>query len=914
MITEAKPFFCPEGISPYDTVKWVRRTARIANENGHVFFEQPEVEVPESWSQTATNIVASKYFRGRLGTEDREYSVRQLVARVVDTITRWGRENEYFSTRAEADLFASDLAYLLLHQYASFNSPVWFNVGTSLVTRPQSSACFILSVADTMEDLLDLAKTEGMIFKYGSGAGVNLSRLRGSMEGLSSGGTASGPVSFMKGYDAFAGVIRSGGRTRRAAKMIVLDVDHPDIVDFIGCKAREEKKACTLLDAGYSAGLDGEAYASVYFQNANHSVRVPDDFLRVVEEDAEWTTRARTTGAALHRYRARDLLRQIAEAAWACGDPGLQYDTTINRWHTVKNSGRIHASNPCGEFVFLENSSCNLSSLNLLKFLRADGRFDTAAFARAVEILILAQEILVSNSAYPTPEITRNSHDFRPLGLGYTNLGALLMRLGIPYDSDKGRALAAAITSLMTARAYAMSARIAGQVGAFNAYPQNADAMMDVIERHQAYARVLAGHPDHVSDLEVEEFPLLVDRANPEYFKDPNLVNLFETSLAAWEEAVRLGAAHGYRNAQVSLIAPTGTISFMMDCDTTGIEPELALVKYKNLVGGGVMKLVNQSVPATLARLGYDAEIPEIVRYIEEVGTIEGAPHIRPEDLPIFDCSFKPDNGVRSIAPLGHVRMIAAVQPFLSGAVSKTINLPTEATVEDIEDIYVRSWQLGIKCISIYRNGCKRVQPLVTSPEDHKKRDAAAQAATAVPVRRRLPAERQAIIHKFSIAGNEGYLTVGTFDDGAPAEIFITVAKDGSTLSGLLNAFATVVSVALQYGVPLDVLIGKFEGHRFEPSGFTGHAEIPHAKSIVDYIFRWLELRFLATPKNDPPTENRTETTESNATQEGASPTGIKTLKSTLDGQLCPRCGSLMEPAGACAVCRLCAHSSGGCS
>ena len=874
-----------EGEDPFETVEWDLRTAVITNENGEEIFRQDDVEVPASWSQTATNIVAQKYFRGAPGTPERERSVRQLIRRVVETITRWGWEGGYFRTEIDRDAFRDELTWLLLHQHVAFNSPVWFNCGID--EHPQVSACFINSVEDSMASILELAKTEGLIFKYGSGAGVNLSSLRSSKEPLSGGGTASGPVSFMRGYDAFAGVIKSGGKTRRAAKMVILDIDHPDIVEFIESKVREERKARVLIEAGYDPRLgspDG-AYESVFFQNANNSVRVTDDFMRAVVEDREWQTRAVTTGEPMETFRARDLWRKIAEAAWECGDPGLQYDTTINTWHTCKASGRIRASNPCSEYMFLDNSACNLASLNLLRFLDEDGTFDVEKFRHAVSVTLLAQEILVDNASYPTPQIAENSYRFRPLGLGYANLGALLMSLGLPYDSEAGRAYAGAVTALMTGTAYETSAKIAGEHGGpFAAFPENRESMLDVIARHRRHAEALPGD--------------LVPR------------NLLEAARRAWAEAERLGSEHGFRNAQVTVLAPTGTIAFMMDCDTTGIEPDLALVKYKKLVGGGTIRIVNRTVPVALARLGYSRdEIQEIVDWLDEKGHLEGAPHLKEEHLPVFDCALAAPGSSRTIHWMGHIKMMAAVQPFISGAISKTVNMPADTTIEDVENAYLEGWRLGLKAIAIYRDGCKSAQPLSTGQDEKKE--------TWRPMRRRLPDVREAITHKFSVGGHEGYLTVGLYPDTKqPGEIFVVMAKQGSVVSGLMDAFATAISLALQYGVPLDVLVRKFSHVRFEPSGYTNNPEIPMAKSIVDYIFRWLGKRFL---------EDREEVIDAEVPPErpGIVPEGEngngdavarheqQVAETQSDAPPCPECGTIMVRNGACYACPNCGATSG---
>jgi len=816
---EIDRYFTKSGVDVYDTCEWDLRSAVIANERGEVVFEQKDVEMPKFWSQMATNVVVSKYFRGHLGTADRETSVRQLIGRVVRTITQWGREGGYFAAEADGDAFRDELTHILLYQMASFNSPVWFNVG--IEPRPQCSACFINSVNDTMDSILGLAKTEGMLFKYGSGTGSNLSNIRSSKELLAGGGTASGPVSFMKGYDSFAGVIKSGGKTRRAAKMVILNADHPDILDFIESKEKEEKKAWALIEAGYDGAFNapGGAYDSVQFQNANHSVRVADDFMRAYERDEEWKTRAVTDPTrVMDIYKARELMRKISESAWVCGDPGMQFDTTINDWHPCPNTARINASNPCSEYMFLDDSACNLASLNLMRFYSDANGFDVEAYRAALRIVITAQEIVVDYASYPTPAIERNSHAFRPLGIGYANLGAMLMARGLPYDSEEGREYAAAVTSILSGESYAQSARIAAKVGPFEGYAANEEPFLRVIDKHRRHAYRMN------------------TRALP--------VDLADAATKVWDEAYALGQQYGYRNAQISVLAPTGTIAFMMDCDTTGIEPDIALVKYKKLVGGGMLKIVNQTVPVALKRLGYDAkQANEIIRYIDENDTIEGAPHLLDAHLPVFDCAFKPANGTRSIHYLGHLRMMGAVQPFISGAISKTINMPTTATIEDIEGAYLEAWKLGLKAVAVYRDGCKRSQPLSTGKEKASLEAIGIVAPTAQ--RRKLPDERESITHKFSIGGHEGYITVGKYEDGSAGEIFITMAKEGSTISGLMDSFATMTSLALQHGVPLQLLVDKFTHTRFEPSGFTKNPEIPMAKSIMDYIFKWLAIKFL---------------------------------------------------------------------
>ena len=895
------------GKTPYDEVRWETRTASIGNDKGSVIFEQRDVEVPVEWSQTATNIVASKYFYGKLGGPERETSVAQLVERVVDNIASWGRKDGYFKTAEDGENFRAELAHLMLTQKACFNSPVWFNVGVKEargygwiydqaaarvsklergVVRPQCSACFIVSVKDSLESILDLAKTEGMLFKWGSGTGTNLSALREDDAMLSSGGRASGPLSFMKGFDAFAGVIKSGGKTRRAAKMVILNADHPDVEKFIWCKAKEEKKAFALIDAGYDASLDGEAYSSIFFQNANNSVRATDDFMDAVVSDSDWWTKSVGAGQPVKRYKARDLMRQIADATYQCGDPGMQFDTTVNRWHPCKNTARINASNPCSEYMFLDDSACNLSSLNLMKFVGPDGQFDVEAFRHAVDTMIMAQEIIVDNASYPTEKIAENSHNFRPLGLGFANLGALLMSLGVPYDSERGRDIAGAITAVMCGQAYLTSSRIAESVGAFAGYAVNQQPFLEVIRMHRDSVERINRH--NVSTA------------------------LYEGAERCWNDAYESGRRFGYRNAQVTVIAPTGTIGFMMDCDTTGIEPDLALVKYKKLVGGGVIKIVNNTVPAALVKLGYSAaQVEKIVSHIDAAGTIEGAPDLKPEHLAVFDCSFRPQNGTRSIHYMGHVRMMAAVQPFISGAISKTINMPEECTVEEIMAAYTESWKLGLKAVAIYRDNSKKVQPLNTGKSEKKPTPAATAAPVEkvvyCPVRRKLPDERRAITHKFSIGGHEGYITVGMYDDGSAGEIFITMAKEGSTISGLMDNFATAVSFNLQYGVPLKFLVDKFAHVRFEPSGWTGNPQIPYAKSIMDYIFRWLGARFLGpeyaiTEAGDTPTLRATETDPQQQ---------LPFASLVTDAPLCAECGSIMTRNGSCYKCGNCGGTSG---
>ncbi len=917
-VAQARPRTAPKGlqgmtfsrvysdpsISPYDAIEWELRTAAITSEKGETIFEQKNVEVPKSWSQTATNIVVQKYFHGRLGTPERETSVRQLVERVAATITGYGEKGGYFKTAADRDAFHDELAAILVNQVASFNSPVWFNVG--IEPKPQGSACFINSCGDSMDSILSLAKTEGMLFKYGSGTGSNLSSIRGSHESLSAGGTASGPLSFMKGFDSFAGAIKSGGKTRRAAKMVILNIDHPDIEEFITSKSNEEKKAWALIDAGYDGSFNGEAYASIFYQNANHSIRVTDEFMDAVEKDAEWQTKEVLTGRPYKTYRARDLMAKIADSAWICGDPGMQYDSTINRWNPVKATHRINASNPCSEYMFVDDSACNLASLNLMKFFNAeDGSFDVTTFRHACDVVISAQEMLVDNCSYPTPAIGENSYKFRPLGLGYANLGAMLMAAGVPYDSDEGRAYAAAITSLMCGEAYLQSSKVASELGTFAGYAPNRDAFLEVIDMHRHAA----------TEVPTKGVP----------------AELYKAQVAVWDAALDSGREYGYKNGQVTVLAPTGTIGFMMDCDTTGVEPDLALVKYKKLVGGGTIKIVNQTVPLALKRLGYDeSEVLGIIDYIDEKGTIEGAPGFKPEHLPVFDCAFRALNGTRSIHYSGHVRMMSAVQPFLSGAISKTVNLPPDATPDEIAGVYMDGWKQGLKAIAIYRDGCKRTQPLNTaaSKSDSKSPTARgtleyvgkATAPVPTPFRRKLPDERRSITHKFDVGGHEGYITVGLYEDGKPGEIFLKMSKEGSTVSGLMDAFATAISLTLQYGVPLEALVKKFTHMRFEPAGFTKNPEVPIAKSLVDYVFRWLGSKFLSaddklavgiiardSSSNEPmPVVQQTVAPRMNS--EGANKL---TFETSTDAPACHECGSIMVRSAACYKCLNCGATSG---
>jgi ribonucleoside-diphosphate reductase alpha chain len=877
--------FVAEGVDPYEEVEWETRSAVIQGERGEVVFEQRDVEVPRTWSQLATNVVVSKYFRGPVGTPQRERSVRQLIGRVVDTIAQWGVEQGYFATPADKRTFHDELTHMLVQQKFSFNSPVWFNVGVE--PKPQCSSCFILSVDDTMDSILDWYRKEGVIFKGGSGSGVNLSKLRSSREPLAGGGTASGPVSFMRAADASAGVIKSGGKTRRAAKMVVLNVDHPDVMDFVRCKVEEERKAWALVAAGYDSSLDGPAYGSVFFQNANNSVRVTDEFMQAAVDGRPWSTRFVKGGQPCETRPAREILHAIAEATHQCGDPGMQFDTTINDWHTCPNTDRINASNPCSEYMHLDDSACNLGSLNLMRFVDDGGTFDVGAFRHAVDIAITAQDIVINKSSYPTDKIGQTARDYRELGLGYANLGALLMALGLAYDSDAGREYAAAVTSLMCGEAYLQSVRIAGVLGSYAGYATNRDPQL----------RVIAKHRGHAHKLKTALVPL----------------DLLSGAREVWDRALEEGERSGVRNSQVTVLAPTGTIAFMMDCDTTGVEPDIALVKYKKLVGGGMLKIVNGTVPRALRRLGYDSrEVQNVVEYIEEQETIEGAPDLRPEHLAVFDCAFRPARGVRSIHPLGHVRMMAAVQPFISGAISKTINVPENASIEDIEQAYIESWKLGLKAVAIYRDGCKKTQPLNTSRTEAK----AEVVPAAQPVRKRLPADRPALCHKFDVAGHEGYLHVGFHDDGTPGEIFIKMAKEGSTVSGLMDSVGVLTSMALQYGVPLEVLVSKFEHVRFEPSGFTKNPDIPMAKSLIDYVFRFLGTRFLggeAQEGGEPAarSESARRVIEAVRALPRRGSTETITFDPQADAPTCSDCGSLMVRNGSCYKCFNCGATSG---
>ena len=910
--------FTQSGADPFDGIEWDLRKASITDDKGAVIFVQEDIEVPKNWSMLATNIVASKYFYGGLKTKIREKSVRQLVHRVARAIADWGKKEGVFASDEDAETFYSELAFMCINQYGSFNSPVWFNVGlheaygatsdsrssyffnseTGKIEssrdnykHPQASACFIQSVKDTMEDIMRLAGTEAMLFKYGSGTGTDLSTLRSSREKLSGGGTPSGPLSFMRVFDQVAAVIKSGGKTRRAAKMQSLKVSHPDIVDFVTCKTNEEKKAWALIDQGYDGSFGGEAYSSVMFQNANLSVRVTDEFMKAVENDGDWQTHAVTSGEVVETHSASDLMHMIAEGTHLCGDPGMQYDSTINRWNTCINSGRINASNPCSEYMFLDNSACNLASLNVMKFMDAGGNLDIERFSHAVRIFIIAQEILVGSASYPTEEIATNSHLFRALGLGYANLGAVLMSLGLPYDSDEGRAFAAVVTSIMTGHAYETSSELAAVRGPFSEFEKNREPMLNVIRMH---ANAL----------------LDVDSAlcAPE---------LFKAAGAIWSQVQKSGEKQGFRNAQVTLLAPTGTIGFMMDCDTTGIEPDIALIKYKHLAGGGLIKLVNRTLESGLRKLGYNGNIDSILKYVNEQETIEGAPGLKEEHLPVFDCAFKAKKGSRCISYQAHLKMMAAVQPFLSGAISKTINMPKDATVEDIIQAYMDGWKHGLKAIAIYRDGSKRTQPLNTSRSDDgnaKTESASTDGSVPRTFRARMPATRRSITHKFQIAGHEGYMTVGLYEDGRPGELFITMAKEGSTVGGIMNAFGTAISLCLQYGVPLHALVSKFSHSRFEPSGYTDNPDIPIAKSLVDYIFRWLDITFPngATPdaapvikKSATVAETDKEEEESNASRQ------LSHIQNQEDAPVCDQCGHITTRNGACYRCHNCGNSMG---
>jgi ribonucleoside-diphosphate reductase alpha chain len=979
--------FTKPGVSPYNEVEWELRHAQITDSQGGMIFEQKNVEVPKDWSMTATNIVASKYLHGQVGTEERETGVRQLVARVAETIRDWGMKDGYFRTSEDAATFHDELVHLLVRQHVAFNSPVWFNVGCERVepksdatnwhwnfttqqvefgatgyTRPQCSACFINSVKDSLDSILTLAKTEGMLFKWGSGTGTNLSPLRSSTEVLSGGGTASGPLSFMKGFDAFAGVIKSGGKTRRAAKMVILNIDHPDIVDFVECKSKEEAKAHALVAQGYDGSHpDSDAYSSIFFQNANNSVRVTDDFMVAVMRDTDFSTKSIVDGRVVNTYKAKDLMAKISEATWQCGDPGMQYDTTVNRWHTSKNTARINASNPCSEYMFLDDSACNLASLNLLKFA-PNGTFDVEAYRHAVDVVITAQEILVDNAGYPTEIIGKNSHDYRPLGLGYANLGALLMAAGLPYDSDAGRDYAACVTAIMCGEAYLQSSRIAEQCeplcpitdtvqtrlgvttaenmpgAACPGWYINREPFLDVIRMHRASVNNIGGGTAYVGTA-------ALGRPAERSSAATQLPELIEASKQCWDEALSHGEKHGYRNSQVTVLAPTGTIGFMMDCDTTGIEPDLALIKYKKLVGGGMIKIVNNTVPGALFKLGYTHEQTDaIVSYVDATGTIEGAPHVRDEHLAVFDCSFKPSKGTRSIQYMGHLKMMAAAQPFISGAISKTVNLPNAATVEDISEAFIQAWKLGLKAVAVYRDGCKQSQPLSAAGSKTALSSgvsverASSPAAVEVEdnleappraVRHRLKEERMSVTHKFNIGGHEGYIIVGLYPNGEPGEIFIKMAKEGSTVSGLMDSFALAVSISLQHGVPLKLFCEKFAHTRFEPSGWSNNPDIGFAKSIMDYIFRWLQLRFMtgqqqflfenlrpkpqASPEGIGDLNGSAGSPETQNLRPGSvhAADALANMIDMGDAPSCPVCGSIMVRNGSCYKCMSCGSTSG---
>ncbi len=965
--------FTKQGVSPYGEVEWELRTAQITDSQGGMIFEQKNVEVPKDWSMTATNIVASKYLHGQIGTDERETGVRQLVARVAETIRDWGMKDGYFHTNEDAATFHDELVHLLIRQHVAFNSPVWFNVGCERVepksdatnwhwnettkqvefgvtgySRPQCSACFINSVKDSLDSILTLAKTEGMLFKWGSGTGTNLSPLRSSTEVLSGGGTASGPLSFMKGFDAFAGVIKSGGKTRRAAKMVILNIDHPDIVDFIECKSKEEAKAHALVAQGYDGSHpDSDAYSSIFFQNANNSVRVTDDFMVAVMRDTDFSTKSIVDGRVVNTYKAKDLMQKISEATWHCGDPGMQYDTTVNRWHTSKNTARINASNPCSEYMFLDDSACNLASLNLLKFA-PNGTFDVEAYRHAVDITITAQEILVDNAGYPTEIIGKNSHDYRPLGLGYANLGALLMAAGLPYDSDAGRDYAACVTAIMCGEAYLQSSRIAEQCEPLTPITDTVRSRLGVTSKEDMPGAACPGwYINREPFLDV----IRMHRASVNNINKENVpIALHEASRQAWDEALSNGERHGYRNSQVTVLAPTGTIGFMMDCDTTGIEPDLALIKYKKLVGGGMIKIVNNTVPAALFKLGYTHEQTDaIVSYIDATGTIEGAPHVKDEHLAVFDCSFKPSKGTRSIHYMGHLKMMAAAQPFISGAISKTVNLPNAATVDDISEAYIQAWKLGLKAVAVYRDGCKQSQPLSAAgsktalssgverapspaaPEVEDNLDAPPRA-----LRHKLKEERMSVTHKFNVGGHEGYIIVGLYPNGEPGEIFIKMAKEGSTVSGLMDSFALAVSISLQHGVPLRLFCEKFAHTRFEPSGWSSNPDIGYAKSIMDYIFRWLQMRFLSgqqqflfenlrpKPQAAPegigdlngsigssPTMNDQRPEQRSMTGNIHAADALANMIDMGDAPSCHVCGSIMVRNGSCYKCMSCGSTSG---
>jgi len=928
-------FFTTPGVHPYDEVAWEVRDSRITNwRDGTVAFEQLGVEFPMDWSLNSTNIVTQKYFRGTPGTPEREHSVRQVIDRVADTISTWGIEGGYFADQEEAEAFRAELKFILVTQRAAFNSPVWFNIGVKGVPQ-QASACFILAVEDKMSAILNWYREEGTIFKGGSGSGINLSKIRSSAEHLEGGGTASGPVSFMRGADASAGTIKSGGKTRRAAKMVILNADHPDVEEFIWCKVKEERKARVLRDAGFDMDLDGADSFSVQYQNANNSVRVTDEFMHAVKEDRDWNFNAVTDGSPIRTIRARDLWRQIAEASWECADPGLQFDTTINKWHTATATGRINGSNPCSEYMHIDNSACNLSSLNLLKFLDDNDRFDVEAYRHAIEVMFTAQEILVGRADYPTEMIGENSRKFRQLGLGYANLGALLMALGMAYDSDGGRAWAAALTSLMTGHAYATSARTASRMGPFSGFAENEKYMLNVLHMHRdAHGEIL-----NMSDVQDD---------------------LLYAGMESWDAAVRDGEEYGVRNSQATVLAPTGTIGLMMDCDTTGVEPDLGLVKFKKMVGGGSMSIVNQTIPRALRRLGYNThQVDDIIAYIDVNKSILGAPHIESSHLNVFACSM----GDNTIHYEGHVRMMGAVQPFLSGAISKTVNMPEEATVEDIEKLHMLSWELGIKAVAIYRDNCKVGQPLSTAKKDDDSTDAEkADAATTViervvekiitqPVRQKLPRSRRGRTFEFRVADCKGFANIGEYEDGRPGELFLTVSKQGSTLSGIMDAFAKSISYGLQYGVPMRAFVEAFTNMRFEPAGMTDDPDIRMASSIMDYLFRRLALEYMtyderaelgifSRDERIQPTlpgveETVIETT--NGTEIATDPKSVQSVSELVtqiemgiaptaplsdhsnpngiarhsDAPMCMMCGVQMQRAGSCHACPSCGSTSG---
>ena len=924
-----KAEFCPDHTSdPFQTVEWEQRTAVIKDETGQPLFEQTDCLIPANWSQLATNVVVSKYFYGEVGTPERENSVKQLIHRVTRTIADWGIEDGYFASPEDGERFYRDLSWLCLHQHGAFNSPVWFNVGlyhqygvegskcnwhwnpeTDTVEQPenpyvypQGSACFIQSVGDNMEDIMRLATSEAMLFKFGSGTGTDLSTLRSQREKMSGGGKPSGPLSFMRVYDQIAAVVKSGGKTRRAAKMQSLKIWHPDILEFIECKHKEEQKAHILIEkGGYDANFNGEAYSSILFQNANLSVRVTDEFMKAVDRDEDWTTRLVTNPTeAGPTYNAKWLLGRMAECAWHCGDPGVQYDTTINRWHTCPNSGRINASNPCSEYMFLDNTACNLASINLMKFRHEDGSFDVDRFTAACRLFFIAQEILVDHASYPTDSIAANSHRFRPLGLGYSNLGSLIMSSGHAYDSNAGRGICGAITALLHGAAFRASAEMSRAVGPFGGYREN----------EEPFLRVMKMHRDAVSGI---------DEAGPAVLK--------EAAQNLWDEVIRQGRKYGFRNAQATVLAPTGTISFMMDCDTTGIEPDIALVKYKQLAGGGMLKIVNQTVPLALKTLGYAwEEIEAITKHIDEHDTIEGATALKDEHLPVFDCAFKPHGGERSIAWRAHVAMMAAAQPFLSGAISKTVNMPNDVTPDDIAEAYYWGWELGLKALAIYRDGSKQSQPLNTSEDE------SGAVATGRPRRRRLPDTRQSVTHKFNISGHKGYITCGLYENGQPGEVFITMAKEGSTIGGVMDAFGTAISLSLQYGVPLSDLVDKFSYSRFEPMGRTTNPEIRQAKSVVDYIFRWLGIQFiegyreeqLGTAYLEPSSAATDEPHDSVVTGDSAALNGAPDNPGSIyserqheyarlqgDAPPCDNCGAITVRSGNCYLCHNCGSSMG---